>query len=259
MGSSPDWDDTEDELELRLRRFAIPVALAAAWLLAKTAAGRFILRIFFSMWLHELGHAAAAWLCGYAAFPGPWLTLTAASRSPSLVAVLTAGLAYAAVRAWRSERTAMAGTFASLIAAQLFCTFALPAPRAQQLILFAGDGGALVFGALLMMTLYAPEGSALRREWLRWGFLGIGAGSFCDVLELWWSARTDPDRIPFGMNEGAGLSDPSRLSDQFGWSADLLVSRYVALACLCLAALAVSYVRGVRAQQKAMREALLLQ
>ena len=70
-----------------------------------------------------------------------------------------------------------------------------------------------------MLTLYAPEGSALKRDWLRWGFLVIGAAAFADAYEQWWAARTDPDRIPFGMNEGAGLSDPSVLSDRYGWNA----------------------------------------
>jgi hypothetical protein len=48
------------------------------------------------------------------------------------------------------------------------------------------------------------------------------------------------------MNEGVGPSDPSRLSDHFGWSADQLVSRYVALGCLCLLVLAGGYFFGLR-------------
>jgi hypothetical protein len=71
-----------------------------------------------------------------------------------------------------------------------------------------------------------------------------------DVFEQWWSARHDPDRIPFGMNEGAGLSDPSRLSEHFGWSADQIVGRYVALGCLCLVVLAIAWVRGAVSRQQ---------
>jgi len=241
-----EWDTDEEERELRLRRFAIPVALTVAWLLVKTGFGHFILRTFFSMWIHEIGHAVAAWLCGYPAFPGPWLTLTADSRSPAFALLVFAALAWGAFRAWRAERQRLFTALAALVLVQLFCTLALPAPRAQQLILFAGDGGALVIGSLLLITIYAPPGSALHRGALRWGFLAIGAASFADVFEQWWSARHDPDRIPFGMNEGAGLSDPSRLSESFGWSADQLVSRYVLLGCLCLVALACAYGFGLR-------------
>jgi hypothetical protein len=246
MAPASEWDDSEQRLELRLRRFGIPVALAMAWVLVKSDLGHFVLRTFCSMWVHELGHAVAAWLCGYPAFPGPWVTLTAESRSPLLVVVLFAALAWAAFRAWRGERLGLILAFGAVALVQLVCTLALPAPRAQQLILFAGDGGALVIGTLLMLTLYVPEGSVLKRDWLRWGFLAIGAASFADVFEQWLSARHDPDRIPFGMNEGVGPSDPSRLSDHFGWSADQLVSRYVALGCLCLLVLASGYFFGLR-------------
>src|SRR5687767_4757176 len=61
-------------LEVWLARLAVPAALAIAWVLAKMDLGRFLLRTFFGMWLHELGHAVAAWLCGYPAIPGPWFT-----------------------------------------------------------------------------------------------------------------------------------------------------------------------------------------
>jgi hypothetical protein len=250
VGPASEWDIQDEQLELRLRRFGIPVALAVTWLLVKSGAGHFVVRIFCSMWIHELGHATAAWLCGYPALPVPWLTLTADSRSPLLVVVLLGGLAVGAFRLWRSERRLLAAGFAGAGAVQLACTLVLPADRAQQLIVFAGDGGAIFIGTLLMLTLYAPEGSAFRREWLRWGFLGIGAASFADVFEQWWSARHDPDQIPFGMNEGAGLSDPSRLSEEFGWTADQIVNRYVALGCLCLVVLTIAWVRGAVSRQQ---------
>jgi hypothetical protein len=137
-----------------------------------------------------------------------------------------------------------------LVLVQIFCTAALRPDDARAFIVFAGDGGCLVLGALLMATFYAPPGSVFRRGALRWGFLPIGAAAFADAFEQWWSARTDFDRIPFGANEGVGPSDPSVLSDTFHWSATTIVHRYVVLGCLCLAALAVRYglaIRGARA------------
>ncbi|HYV66132.1 MAG TPA: hypothetical protein VE964_07805, partial [Myxococcales bacterium] len=86
-------------------------------------------------------------------------------------------------------------------------------------------------------------------------FLAIGAAAFADVFTQWWAARTDPDRIPFGMNEGVGLSDPSVLSDQFGWSASLLVHRYVALGCICLIALACLYAAALWQTRRAAHRA----
>lgn len=232
-----EWEAEEAGLEARLRKFGIPVALAVCWLLVKTGIGHFLLRTFCSMWVHEIGHAVTAWLCGFLAFPGPWLTPTAENRSYVFALLVLAALVYGAVR-FRP--------LAALVVLQVFCTLVLKPDGARQLIYFMGDGGALLFGTLLMLTLYAPEGSALKRDWLRWGFLGIGAASFSDVFEQWWSARTDPDRIPFGMNEGAGLSDPSVLSERYGWSADRIVHAYVALGVVCLIVLAAFYLNGLR-------------
>jgi len=233
-------------LEASIRTWAVPSALVCAFLLVSTGPGRAVVRIFFGMWIHELGHAAAAWLCGFLAMPGPWRTLTASGRSPLFAALLSGALIYAIVRGWLTGRRRAALCAAALLVLQLCCTLLPSARSATALIVFAGDGGCLVLGALLMASMYAPAEGAIRRGWLRWGFLVIGAGAFADAFEQWWSARTDPDRIPFGMNEGVGPSDPSVLSDQYGWSASLLVHRYVALGCACLFALACLYVVGLR-------------
>jgi hypothetical protein len=243
----------EEAIEARLRAWAPPVALLFAWLLAHTGAGRMLMRIFFSMWLHELGHASAAWLCGYLAFPGPWITFTGSSRSVAVAALVFGGLAYLIVRCWVQEQRVAAGALGALVLLQLVCTAALRPDSARAFIVFAGDGGALLFGALLMATFHAPAASVFRRGALRWGFLVIGAAGFADVFEQWWGARTDPDRIPFGANEGVGPSDPSVLSDSFGWSATTLVHRYVALGCVCLVALACLHVVSVRQARAAAR------
>jgi hypothetical protein len=124
---------------------------------------------------------------------------------------------------------------------------------ARQLIVFSGDGGCLVLGSLLMAAVYAPRGGAIQRGWLRWGFLAIGSAAFADAFAQWWSARHDEDAIPFGRNEGVGLSDPSVLSETFGWSTNAIVHRYVVLGCVCLAALAVVYAIGLAQARRSGR------
>ena len=236
-----EWDEGDARLELRLRTWAIPAALVLAFVLVSTGPGHFLLRIFFNMWVHEVGHATAAWLCGYLAFPGPWLTPVASKQSLFFELLVLAALAGGVRWSIRNDRPALARALVFVAALQLGCAALLSEPRARQLIIFMGDGGCLVFGTFLMLTVYAREGSALQRGWLRWGFLAIGAAAFADVFSLWWSARRNYDLIPFGMNEGAGLSDPSVLSDQYGWSADQLVHRYVLVGCLCLGVLALTW------------------
>jgi len=232
-------------LELRLRALAIPVALLVASLFVWSRFGHFFVRTFFSMWVHETGHAVAAWLCGYLAFPGPWFTPVADSRSPMLAMVVAAALGFCAFRSWRADRRALASALVAVLVLQLFSTLFAGPRAARQFIIFAGDGGCLVLGTLLMTTVYAPAQSALRRGWLRWGFLVIGAMSFADAFALWWGARSDYDVIPFGQNEGSGLSDPSVLTEVFGWTTGALVRRYVALGIVCLVVLAAVYAWGL--------------
>jgi hypothetical protein len=237
------WEGDRDDaqLELKIRGIAIPAALILAHLAVSVPLFRVLLRVFCSMWIHEFGHAITAWLCGFGAFPGPWFTPVWESRSP-LVSLLVAGsIAAAGYRAWAARRWAWVATLGGLILIQLWMTLGLSIGRAQAIITFGGDGGCMVLGSCLMASMYAHPESSLHRGWLRWGFLVIGAASFADSFQTWWAAKLDMAAIPFGMNEGMGLSDASKLVDVYGWTETQLVHRYVALGIACLILLAISY------------------
>ena len=101
----------------------------------------------------------------------------------------------------------------------------------------------MVLATMLMACFYAPRESWLDRSWgLRWGLLGIGALSFMHVFRIW----TGPlENIPFGEIEGVGPSDPSLLTEMYGWSVTQLVDRYVRLGTVCLVFLGGLYVWGL--------------
>jgi hypothetical protein len=164
-----------------------------------------------------------------------------------LVAALEATAIYVGVRA---ERRSLVAIGVALAALQLAGTVAASPERAHATIIFAGDGGAMVLGTLLAAAFAWPPA---RRGALRWGLLVIGAAAFVDVFGTWWTARTDPDVIPFGEIEGVGLSDPSQLTETLGWSTHAMVARYVALGVACLVALAAVYAAGVYTARKRAR------
>lgn len=233
------------EKELKIRVFALPVALVAAKVVMGIEFLHALARIALSMWVHELGHAVTAWFCGLAAFPGPWLTPVADTRGPLTPALLFAALARLAWTGHRRRRRSWVILAGGLFALQLVGTLALSNTTAHLLVIFGGDGGGLVLGSLLMCTMYADADTQLHRGWLRWGFLVIGAVACADVFSTWWAARSDYADIPFGENEGVGLSDASRLVDTYGWGAREMILRYLRLAAACGVGLAAAYVAGL--------------
>jgi hypothetical protein len=220
------------------RAVALPLALLFGWLAVRASPGAVRM---LAMWVHESGHAVAAWLCGYMAWPGPWFTPVGTERSPSFTVLLVGLLAYGGHRAWRLQRWFWVVASATALLLVLFCTLVLGPGKAQQLIVFGGDGGGLVLGMMLMLTVYAREEHPIRQDHLRWGLLVIGAVAFMDVYAVWSGPI---DRLPFGENEN-GLSDPSVLTEIYGWSLLTLINRYGQLAHACLALLVVVYVAAL--------------
>ena len=223
--------------EFKYRIFAVPVALLVAWLVART--GLRLAAGMLAMVLHESGHAITAWLTGRWAVPMPWVTMHGEERSWGIVVGLAAVICFVGFLAWRAERWGwVLAAGAALLVQVVFLT--LPAEAA---IVFGGDGGAMVLGTMLMATFYAPHESKLYKSWgLRWGLLAIGALSFVHVFLMW----TGPyENLPFGEIEGVNLSDPSLLTEMYGWSVIQLVDRYVGLGRICLAALLALYLWGL--------------
>jgi hypothetical protein len=237
-------DDDNLELEWKLRAAAIPAALVLAVAFHAWDTGHFLQRTFLSMMVHELGHAVTAWWHGFAALPTVWKTLIPETRgvlAPLLVGAINAGLV---VWGWRTERTRLIAIGLALGGLQLIA-LGRTTDHAQEMITFGGDAGAMILGTALMMTFFVGPESRLRTNHLRWGFLVIGAAALVDTLATWWAAQRDVDVIPFGEIEGVGLSDPSRLTEDYGWTVRELVHRYTTVGALCLVALGLAWAWSV--------------
>jgi hypothetical protein len=234
--------------EWKLRAVAIPGALLVALAFHAWPTGHFLQRTFLSMMVHELGHAVTAWWCGFGAVPTLWRTMIPETRDLVWLLV-TAFEIGCVVFGWKRQRLVLVLVGLALGAIQLVAITA-SSDAAHAWIIFGGDGGAMVLGTLLMASFFVPK---LREHGLRWGLLAIGAAAFVDTFATWWTARSDIDVIPFGEIEGVGLSDPSKLTEVYGWNVDQLVHRYVSLGCACLATLAVITVWQVTSSRHAAR------
>ena len=241
----------DPRLEWRLSVAAIPAALLLALLFHALTPG--LQRIFFGMPVHELGHAITAWLCGYSAIPTLWKTLVPESRGVVAPLVLVGLIGYGMFRAYLAEKPAYIALLAASLLVQGWGTLLISESTAEMLFTFGGDGMGMVLAAALMASFFFGKRTRLYKESLRWGFLVIGAAAFIDMFATWFVALWNVDVIPFGENEGSGLSDPMKLLEEHGWRTGTMVRRYVAVGACSLAALAVVYAWGVR---RAWRKAL---
>ena len=235
---SADVTDRGDAVrELKCRIFALPAALLVARLIAGT--GLRMAAAMLAMVLHESGHAITAWLTGRWAVPLLWVTPHGQERSWGIVLFVSAAIVFGGFLAWKLERWGWVVAAGAVLALQLI---ALSSP-AETTIVFFGDGGALVLATILMATFYASRESQLYKSWgLRWGLLAIGALSFMHVFLMWTGPLED---LPFGEIEGVNLSDPSLLTELYGWSVLQMVDRYVRLGTACLVFLLGLYVWGL--------------
>lgn len=231
-------------LEFKLCVAAIPAMLLLGVAFHFMTPG--LQRIFFGMPVHELGHAASAWFCGYAAVPTLWKALVAEERGWVTPILLAGAIGYMMVRAHLAGKTYLVVLGAALLLLQGLGTFYIRETTAQALITFSGDGLGMVIATALMGTFFFGKRTQLYKGWLRWGFLAIGAAAFSDMFATWWRSLSDTGAIPYGEIEGVGLSDSARLVEDWGWNIRDMVRRFVTVGIACLAALALVYAWGVR-------------
>jgi len=190
------------------------------------------------MMVHELRHAVTGWWCGFAAIPTVWKTLIPETRSTLVPVMIGALNLYLIGMGWKTERYKWLALGMGLGALQM-AALHRTGDQTRELFTFGGDAGAMILGTALMMTFFVGPESKLRTNQLRWGFLVIGAAALVDTLATWWAAKRDPDTIPFGEIEGVGLSDPSKLTEEYGWTVGELVHRYTSVGAMCLIVLGV--------------------
>ena len=251
-----DPEEVEDlDREWKLCAGAVPVMFLLAIAFHSFEIGHWVQRTFLTMPVHELGHAVAAWFCGFGAIPTFWHTNVSESRGVGTPVVLAGLLGFMVFRAWRAQNYALVALGGALIVVQAVCTLGIREKTAQMVFVFGGDGVGMILAVALMGSFFFGKGSDLYQGGLRWGFLAIGAAAYVDMFEVWMAARRDTGRIPFGEQEGGLLSDATRLVDEHGWTGDELVRRFFVLGVACLVAFLAVWAWGVwRAWQAAKQK-----
>lgn len=241
----------EASREFKYRLLALPLALLFGYW--ATGTGLDMPAGMLAMVVHESGHAITAWLAGRWAVPMLWVTMHGENRSWPIVLIVMAAIVFGGFLAWRARRWELVCAAGAVLILQLVILSALSGFQQEGLIVFGGDGGALVLATILMSTFYAPAGGALRKSrGVRWGLLVIGALAFMHVFRMWSGPF---EKIPFGEIEGVNLSDPSLLTAMYGWSLLQMVDRYLLLAKACFVGMGALYLWGLASAYVALRYA----
>jgi len=243
---APDeWKNVRDpELERKFCIAAIPVALILGAIFKASEFGAMLQRMFMGMPLHELGHAIAAWFCGFFAIPTLWFTPVAETRGLLTPLALAGAIGYMIYRAHGVGRMPLVFLGCALLLLQGIGTLGINPDTARAVYIFCGDGGGMILATLLMASFFFGKRTQLYKGSVRWGLVVIGAGAFNDIFGTWWRARGDDQNIPYGTSAGRP-SDSMWLIDDHGWTAQSLTNGYLLLGACCLIVLAVVYARGV--------------
>ncbi len=205
----------------RIRVFAPPLLFALAWGANSVPLLKFFLTGF-HVWMHELGHASAAWLCGYQALPLP-LGWTSIAPAPSTT-VYYLGLFLLGVLAWvgwRQSRPFAVVLAVALATAQYFMTWRASDHMHDLWIVYGGVGGTFYLSALFIGLFFVRLPA-----WFRWGacrylVFFLSASTLLDSWQFWEKVYRGTEEIPFGSlihGEDDANGDMNRLMSDHGWT-----------------------------------------
>lgn len=227
----------------RVRIFAPLALLALAYGLNATPLKFFMTG--FHVWIHELGHASAAWLVGYPATPLPFgWTPVEPEYSPAVYFGVLFLFGVLAVAGWRERRPAAVVVAVLGAGVQYWMTWRLSAHTKELAFIYGGIGGQFYLSALMMAAFFVPLPDWFRWGWCRYAVFFAGASTLVDISEFWWKVYRGVEEIPFGSlmhgEEDTG-GDMNRLMDSHGWTMALIRRNYHVLGQGCWIALAGVY------------------
>jgi hypothetical protein len=223
----------------------VPPLLLGLVLLVNLSPLKFVLTGF-HVWMHEFGHATAAWLCGFRATPLPFgWTPVEPVYSPFVywgLLLLFAVLFAAGVKERKVWPMVAALALAGL---QYYMTWKMPEHRQEfWWSAFGGVGGEFYLSTLFMMSFWVQLPEKFKWGACRYVFFFIGATAFLNIWLRWRDIYTGVEEIPFGSmingEEDQG-GDMNKLMDGYGWKKFAIRRNYLLLGWGCWIALGVMW------------------
>ncbi|MDI1335321.1 MAG: hypothetical protein PSU94_03975 [Lacunisphaera sp.] len=217
-----------------------PLLLGLVWAVTISPVGFFLKG--FHVWMHEFGHATAAWLCGFRATPLPFgWTPVEPTYSPFVYwgLLLMFGILFAAGVKERKVWPMLAAILLGLL--QYYMTWKMPPDRQEfWWSAFGGVGGEFYLGTLFMLSFFVQLPDKFKWGACRYVFFFIGATAFLNIWLRWGEIHKGLEEIPFGSminGEDDQGGDMNKLMDGFGWKKVDIRNNYYRLGLGCWAAL----------------------
>ncbi|HVU38922.1 MAG TPA: M50 family metallopeptidase [Opitutales bacterium] len=232
----------------RTNFFLPPLLMVAAWL-AQTSSLGFLLQGF-HVWMHEFGHATAAWLCGRRATPLPmgW-TPVEPEYSPFVYWGLLLLFVILFAAGWKERKVWPMLAAVALAGLQFYMTWVMPEDRQEFWYgAFGGVGGEFYLSTLLMVSFYVQLPDKFRWGLCRYVFFFIGASAFLHIVNYWDQIYHGQQDIPMGSminGEDDSNGDMNKLMNDYLWSADKIRYTYQYLGYWCWGVLGVVYLAFV--------------
>jgi|APLak6261667961_1056064.scaffolds.fasta_scaffold00151_18 hypothetical protein len=200
----------------------------------------------FHVWMHEFGHATAAWLCGFRALPLPFgWTPVEPVYSPFVYwgLLLLFGLLFGAGVLERKVWPMIAAL--GLAGLQFYMTWRMPEHRQEFWWgAFGGVGGEFYLSTLFMLFFWVQLPDKFRWGTCRYIFFFIGATAFLNIWLRWRDVYHGLEEIPFGTminGEDDQAGDMNKLMDGYGWKKFDIRRNYLLLGYGCWAALGIMW------------------
>lgn len=227
----------------RMNFLALPLAFLFAGLCKLLQFPEMIFWYFFSIPVHEIGHAIAAWLGGRFAIPigvvVPMAAFTtiSAERSIFVYLVLVGGLGFFGRYCYQKGYRFPALVSGGFILIATYLTWVASQDFSRMIAIYGGVGGEFVLSTLLVVGFYYRLPDRVRWDFFRMFFLLVGSYVFVSVFYKWIEISRGVSALPSGSFLGGRADangDMDRLQQIYGWTAPELVQHFNGLGKICL-------------------------
>jgi hypothetical protein len=227
----------------RVNAVVPPVVVALAWLVNLSPLGFFLTG--FHVWVHEFGHATAAWLTGRRALPLPigW-TAIEPPYSPVVYFGILLLLGVLFVAGWKERKVWPMLIAVAVAPLQFYMTWRLTDHEQQFWWTFCGVGGEFYLSALFMACFFVQLPEKFRWGACRYLFLFLGASCFLHIFLFWNRVYHGLEDIPMGSmvnGEDDAGGDMNVLMSDYHWTHSKIRMTYHYLGNWCLVGLGVVY------------------